>query len=460
MVLTGNVRRICSMLLAILAVGICVGVVPAVAFAQVEQAGVGEMDVYSSPGDNKEFTKSKNIVVELAGFSVDDSCYVVNALISEGSTSKPLAVTGTLSYVKYDDGSEYLYGINNSFDAGFDVMRVQINLSSGMLDLTFREDMSEQIVWAQGKISDESSLQIESLIEHEVICRMNDSDAIKYMSPIPSMGATASENGSESVEIGAGPSAKPLALTSYSSYLSMMNDVRSGTRSFSLSKYGISSSLFGVSGWHADQANPFNGGFLFKTLVVANGGSEYLVQTVLCEMPALGGFDSYSKYEASIGFGIVYKGGFIAAYDKSSGQVSIRFADVGLGVKNAKIAIGKLPRTAAFTDQMGNIVASSSNVTLYDAVISPSTVIQSAFDYLTRRSSGTTSVQRIYGSYADQAARGVICRNVSISTTGILNTATSNSGPHQLVLQANMERNSTASVTVSCEWSCDFTASI
>lgn len=36
MVLTGNVRRICSMLLAILAVGICVGVVPAVAFAQVE----------------------------------------------------------------------------------------------------------------------------------------------------------------------------------------------------------------------------------------------------------------------------------------------------------------------------------------------------------------------------------------------------------------------------------------
>lgn len=216
MVLTGNVRRICSMLLAILAVGICVGVVPAVAFAQVEQAGVGEMDVYSSSGDNKEFTKSKNIVVELAGFSVDDSCYVVNALISEGSTSKPLAVTGTLSYVKYDDGSEYLYGINNSFDAGFDVMRVQINLSSGMLDLTFREDMSEQIVWAQGKISDESSLQIESLIEHEVICRMSDSDAIKYMSPIPSMGATASENGSESVEIGAGPSAKPVALPTLS----------------------------------------------------------------------------------------------------------------------------------------------------------------------------------------------------------------------------------------------------
>lgn len=408
--------------------------------------------------------------IQLESFSMNESDFEISGSFESPTISScRFSYSGKLYMIGFDDGSTFIVGTDeNNSPASLRLLRLLIDVNNGKCQLMLLGTADDTYYQVDGRL--DRSVDYLDRFSSCIKNQPQGTDALEHYSlnclierhtQNPAMfnnetkeATTSSEMSVESLKAYC-TDTPPEKRASYAGYRDLVDDVNAG-KSVRIDSYNINTSMFTSPGTHHDSgwgSNPF----AFSSLVVANGADEYLVQVSLCDVIAIGN-NSFSGGQGTVGLQMIYRGGFVGSYNKTTRTLQVRYVKMGLMITNLQLAAGGLTNKAVFTSLISNTSHGGSlSLTGYIALLNPSTAISSLFDYLTSQQTVNSSIFLMYDdTYEAQVSRynGKTIRSVSAKmNSGYLNRYTSpTSLNHYLNVSGNVVLHNGADTKFSWKW--------
>lgn len=359
----------------------------------------------------------------------------------------PISFSGKLCLMTLATGDSYLVGEAGESQA-FSLDRLLINIDS--IDITIYNSHSGKYYSTRTAVSGDLQDQIAELMNSDDVEKISSEQALDLYS----LGTGCIQDDSNSGTVEATDSAISTR-SSYNGYRLLLDDLNSG-KTVSLSNYDVDASDFKGSGW--SQINTNN--YIVSIYSKANGSTEYLSQVALLQVNNV----HYSGYSYG-GSSIVYVAGCTVSYSTITNKVSPVFIDLGIDIKNVKLALGDL-KNAVFSSLTTNMLTTGG--TAYNLLkllqAAPITSISNWFDLLSLLGSESTNTQVNLGLFVDQLARREFYTALGLQTTGgsMLNRASSSIGNcHHVTLNVWTDPlDQSKSVSWTTKWSYNSSTSL
>lgn len=372
------------------------------------------------------FARTDSMQMNLAGYANSGDLFDLDLEVVTPTGNVELNYAGALGQFVFDNGDTF-YLSSAPTQRGWALERLAYDVQLSVLHVTLRNEDGLMLDGDYDLSNDRDAFQEASEValrldkkEALALYSLSDQDSGNAVDKLSRFQAANVNTGSEAGSFSDYQEVQPFT-ASYSGYYGLIRDLNDG-KTVTLSSYSVNWNFFDTNGWHHDNNNG-TGSCAVSVYTAANGGNEYLVQLCLLDInkvPTIIDGALNGMVEMTLG----YAGGCVAEYNANTGKITVRFADAGLRVSNAKIALGGLSNNACFTNMNGS-ASSSSSPTLIQAlgtVTSSGVSISDILSLLSTYQSGYDHVSYSFGTYDSQVAKGRMTRSIGLSLgSGYLN---------------------------------------